>query len=184
MTKTCKTCGRVLDVELFYRHYTNLDGRSGSCIKCTKVRMARWRDKNRPLIAKLAKNNNAKPKHRQQCREWQRLNSDRARLHNRRSRAKHPETMRRFKHARAARLMSADVGDVTSEFLRGLYKTWSGTCPLCNRERCKPSIDHKVPLSRGGLHCQDNLWLICVNCNSRKRALTVDEFFNLLRSRG
>lgn len=49
--------------------------------------------------------------------------------------------------------------------------------------RAKATIDHKLPLSRGGRNTQNNLWLVCQLCNSLKGNLTVEEFVEL-RSKG
>lgn len=38
------------------------------------------------------------------------------------------------------------------------------------------TVDHLVPLSRGGKDDDDNLVLSCVSCNSRKHSRTVDEY--------
>lgn len=42
----------------------------------------------------------------------------------------------------------------------------------------QPTIDHKMPLSRGGTHDLDNLCRACLSCNSRKRAMTSEEYIS------
>lgn len=37
-------------------------------------------------------------------------------------------------------------------------------------------IDHKIPSSRGGRLDEENLWVLCAQCNSSKRAKTVEEW--------
>jgi 5-methylcytosine-specific restriction endonuclease McrA len=64
-------------------------------------------------------------------------------------------------------------GDVS---LAGLYARSNGKCSACKRKAvmCKTyrpdqaTIDHIVPMSKGGLHVQDNLQLMCQKCNSAK----------------
>lgn len=71
--------------------------------------------------------------------------------------------------------------------LTKLYKRDNGICYLCGR-KCNwndyltrsngvviagdeyPSIEHVVPLSKGGLHCWDNVMLACRGCNTKKNA--------------
>lgn len=71
--------------------------------------------------------------------------------------------------------------------LTKLYKRDNGVCYLCGR-KCNwndyvtrsngvviagdeyPSIEHVVPLSKGGLHCWDNVMLACRGCNTKKNA--------------
>lgn len=41
--------------------------------------------------------------------------------------------------------------------------------------------EHKTPLSRGGLHSENNVCLSCPPCNSRKSTKTEEEFLTLFR---
>ena len=44
-----------------------------------------------------------------------------------------------------------------------------GKCVYCgNNDLAQLTIDHRVPLSRGGLTNQDNLVTACRSCNQRK----------------
>ena len=69
--------------------------------------------------------------------------------------------------------------------LKDLFKRDGGLCAICGK-RCRwddkqelaagtivtykdyPSVDHIVPLSKGGKHAWDNVQLACRSCNSRK----------------
>lgn len=54
-------------------------------------------------------------------------------------------------------------------------------CPLSGRKlnRSTISLDHKMPLSKGGTHNLDNLQFVHVNVNYAKNSLTDDEFLLL-----
>jgi 5-methylcytosine-specific restriction endonuclease McrA len=61
--------------------------------------------------------------------------------------------------------------------LTRLYMRDIGVCALCGKHidfDCDsnsahyPSIDHIIPLSKGGLHSWDNVQLACRECNTRK----------------
>lgn len=68
--------------------------------------------------------------------------------------------------------------------IQRLYERDNGRCYLCGRvcdwSACEdkdgafiaydnyPSIDHVIPLSKGGLHAWDNVKLACRGCNNRK----------------
>jgi 5-methylcytosine-specific restriction endonuclease McrA len=43
------------------------------------------------------------------------------------------------------------------------------------------SLDHIVPISRGGEHTLDNLWVVDHQVNSAKGSMTYAEFLNLCR---
>lgn len=66
---------------------------------------------------------------------------------------------------RRARKRDADHGCVTTEFLERLY---SLPCVYCGAPA--EHADHIFPLSKGGLHCIDNLAPSCQPCNDRKWA--------------
>lgn len=88
------------------------------------------------------------------------------------------------KKDRRVRKMRSAIDDRTIT-LEKVYERGRGVCALCGR-RCSfedyivrndgtfiagndyPSIDHIIPLSKGGRHAWDNVQLACRGCNSRK----------------
>lgn len=59
------------------------------------------------------------------------------------------------------------------------YLLWviqEGLCGYCMKILDKYVLEHKIPLSRGGLHDWDNVCLACPTCNLKKRNKTADEF--------
>lgn len=42
-------------------------------------------------------------------------------------------------------------------------------CPYCGRNGEPMSVDHIIPLARGGSNGDDNLVVCCASCNERKR---------------
>ena len=52
------------------------------------------------------------------------------------------------------------------------------TCYLCEKEVCfgEDSIDHKVPLSRGGTNAYSNLAIAHRSCNCKKNSKTKEEY--------
>ena len=72
---------------------------------------------------------------------------------------------------RQLRLSSQNCGCVTAQhvqILRGLQ------CVYCGGP--SQHADHLLALSRGGMHCIENLQPACISCNSSKQARLVDDF--------
>lgn len=67
-------------------------------------------------------------------------------------------------------------GTVTVEVLALFY--YSKICRYCGVVvgRRTRTIDHMMPLSRGGKHSVSNLALACRNCNNKKADMTLVEF--------
>lgn len=73
-----------------------------------------------------------------------------------------PELRRLYNANRRARLRGAPL---SLDDLAALPRV----CAYCGRGDLDLTIDHRVPLSRGGHHEPSNLVWACAECNSRKR---------------
>ncbi len=87
-------------------------------------------------------------------------------------------------HRRRAR--SAEPVDKTALALimaqRICYYCGVGLDPKASRWfTCRTTIDHRTPISRGGMNAAENLAAACASCNSRKNRKTESEFLALLR---
>lgn len=72
------------------------------------------------------------------------------------------------------------IGEVTPDQLLELFRS-ADYCHYCRRlfsESLKKTLDHKTPLSRGGLHELSNLTIACGPCNYSKSSKTESEFFH------
>lgn len=49
-------------------------------------------------------------------------------------------------------------------------------CPVCGEPLLEAEIDHMQPLSRQGTNFEENLWIICRDCNRAKGNMTLYEF--------
>ena len=70
------------------------------------------------------------------------------------------------------------IGQITPEQWRGLLKRHHFLCFYCGTHLLpvNRTLDHKVPLSRGGTNTIGNVVPACRSCNQRKTRLTVEEF--------
>jgi hypothetical protein len=70
---------------------------------------------------------------------------------------------------------------VTAKMILEMIEHQGRRCALSGRELTPEtaSLDHIMPLSRGGVHDLGNLWVVDHRVNTAKGTLTVDEFIAL-----
>ena len=123
----------------------------------------RWHNRNRDF-------ENAR------CRERHRRNPEKQSAIKRRSFEKHKAKYRlrilAKTRARQARKRGVTVGTVD---YRLVVQEANGRCGICGTEvgSALIHIDHKIPISKGGTHTQENLQLAHGRCNLRKGAKVV-----------
>lgn len=129
------------------------------------------------------------------ARAYRERNADRVRERNRQRRAlrlekdrlthlayvkSHPELVRSMLARRYA-LRRGARGSHTPEQWRQKCALLGHVCIYCGES--KPlTRDHKIPLTRGGSNDIANVVPACGSCNSRKRALTAQEFLAVRRA--
>lgn len=171
--KLCSTCGEVKPRAAFNKRSRSRDGMEPSCRSCRQAWQREHYERNRDERLR-------------QCAEWYAANAERKNAtsrayyaanrdrlldHYREWFASRPGYRAEATRRRRALMLGADVSDVDLDAL------WTGLCALCDgaldREARwpdpdSPSVDHIVPLSRGGAHAQHNLQWTHLNCNVRK----------------
>jgi 5-methylcytosine-specific restriction endonuclease McrA len=85
------------------------------------------------------------------------------------------EKRRYWESARRARLAQADVRVFTLNDWRRLILRYGGQCAYCHEVR-PLTLDHVVPLARGGRHAVGNIVPACGSCNSSKNARLIVEW--------
>lgn len=69
------------------------------------------------------------------------------------------------------------------QYLRDMVIKQEYKCAISGRiltpDNC--SLDHIVPLSRGGMHLKSNAQLVCLEVNKAKGSMTEDEFVSLCK---
>lgn len=74
----------------------------------------------------------------------------------------------------SARQRGAVVTLSTADLADWLSSHMSDLCSYCGKK--SNEVDHKIPLSKGGLHVLDNLQRVCKYCNLAKLDKTHEEF--------
>ena len=97
--------------------------------------------------------------------------------HKERSRAQH--RVRMFEY-RTKKKVTSD-GSVTDKLLKDLYSTEE--CYYCaeTTPRGLRTLDHRVPLAKGGGHTKGNLVMACWTCNCSKRDMSESEFIERIK---
>lgn len=146
--RVCPSCQQDLPLAEFATDRRRSGGRSIYCTPCAVQKSNSWRDAN-PEKARESK------------RKWQ---------------ASNPEAVLEVVHRRRSRKLSAWVEDVSRIVL---MERDSWQCGICGGQIEKtsraphplsPSIDHIIPISRGGEHSYANTQAAHLQCNIRKGA--------------
>lgn len=98
---------------------------------------------------------------------WQRANKEKVAQINARHRILYPEGVIERSQRRRARKNAATIHPVRLSDIRRLRARFAGLCAYC-RESPGSTLDHVVPLDRGGSHSIGNLLPACRPCNSSK----------------
>lgn len=148
--KECLKCRRILSMDDYPKNPRGRLKRGSYCHDCWRKYLTqdRFREKHKLAMRKW----------RDQHREYWR---SRHRLHQ-------------FK--RRMQQEVSDDGTVTKEFVELLYSEIK--CHYCEQEIAykQRTIDHVIPLARGGIHSASNLVMACLSCNCAKQDRTKEEF--------
>jgi 5-methylcytosine-specific restriction endonuclease McrA len=91
----------------------------------------------------------------------------RVRASARQFRVDHPEYYRAAAKVRRARMAGVKC-TLSEEETRELFDEYEGRCAYCGDPAT--TIDHVVPISKGGAHSKENVVPACKPCNSSKNA--------------
>jgi 5-methylcytosine-specific restriction endonuclease McrA len=112
--------------------------RQGYCVRCRAAYLRAWARRNRGKWSAY-------------FRKWRLGNLDKRAVDERSYRARRAQVGGRFSIAE----------------WQDMKKKYRHHCARCKKR--KPlTIDHVIPLSRGGAHCAENIQPLCSSCNSAK----------------
>jgi len=200
-TKTCTKCQTEKSVDLFYK---DRDRYASSCKQCqltqrkqyyidnkatVKVKRAAYQKAHQAEqyehLKKWRKNNPEKVReagrrqyagnikhHLAVKKEWRLANPEAVKAILEKHRLNHLPKMAEKSHKRRAKLRGNGVFQVTEKELIRLY---ASPCAHCGTME-NVTIDHIIPVARGGRHSIGNLQPLCLTCNSSKNAKTMAEW--------
>lgn len=192
MSKLCKMCLSDKQQSEFSKRSNNRDRLSNVCRPCDAANQREYRRKNRERIYirdKAYREANAE-KLTAYFREYKAVNRARILEESRQYYAKDPDGQRRrslaWRHANpekaralVARRRHMRRANGTAEDAReadSLMACLPKRCIYCADTESKLTIEHVIPLSRGGKHHVTNVAWACQPCNSRKNAKTWSEY--------
>ncbi len=167
--KTCSKCGVTTDA--FY------DGKRQPCKECWKA-IQRAKGNTSRTDARRAYERAWYAKHHEKViakvRRWQASNpatEERRKRHNvvgAKWSSRNPAARALNEQRRRARIAGVG-GNVTREEWRAILERHDHKCAYCGSPN-DITMDHVIPISRGGRHVAENLVPACRPCNSRKGA--------------
>jgi len=188
----CKKCEEDKPVEDFYKSKNTKSGYRGSCKFCINKQNAEWYANNAEefnATTRKTYRDNHKEDSTERMRRWRAANPERAAENARRSYERNrKKVLERSKrnHAskpgyaawkRARRQQRLDgAGTFTISELTELFEVFENKCinPDCDGLDDKLSVDHVVPLSKGGGNTIENIQPLCLTCNLRKGTKVID----------
>jgi 5-methylcytosine-specific restriction endonuclease McrA len=131
-----------------------------------------WAEKNADRVKELNRKQEAKPETKTKRRQWERDNPEKMTAKHRRWRHNHPAKAKLVGYRRR-QLQKDAPGTFTDDELRARIDFYGHRCYLCGCNwDALPSkdqtIDHIIPLSKGGTNWPANLAPACRSCNSKK----------------
>lgn len=122
-------------------------------------RNKKWRDENQQQMSAIRKNweEKNKDKVREKYRRWKRANKEKGRVYENKRRARKNE----------------GGGSFTVSEWRDVVNRQDGRCLACGK-KAKLTIDHVIPVSKGGSSDISNIQGLCGPCNSKKSDREID----------
>lgn len=149
--------------------------------EAAKAKASDWylENKERAAENKREWNDRNREKKRAYAKAWVSRNPDKAREIQRAARAKKREAYASSERARCAtrraRLKGAK-GTLSKSDIDEIATLQKGKCACCGKVK-KLTVDHIIPLVRGGEHTKRNIQMACTSCNSAKGGKDPIEFF-------
>lgn len=203
--KTCSDCGITKPISDFFRDARSAGGRRSDCKTCNSAKRRKNKEANiereRAVQAAYYQKNSESIK--SYVNQWRKENPDKCKQYRKDYRdrnveaererhrlkarrqprerkrqtesrylKKYPERNRAKSHRRRSRVRGNGEWLVLEKEYRRLY---ASDCVVCGSVE-KITVDHVIPIARGGRHSIGNLQPLCLRCNTSKGARLMIEF--------
>jgi 5-methylcytosine-specific restriction endonuclease McrA len=162
MLKQCTKCKGWKPADQFGKRSASPDGLRPICKPCKYQQNLDWLQKNFDKFREID-------------RAWKRSHRDQCRETERRYRAENREKDRAMSRNRNARERGSN-GKITAAEWETLKAKFGYTCLCCKRSEpeIKLTLDHVLPLAKGGKNVIENAQPLCGSCNYSKGAKHID----------
>lgn len=178
LTSQCKACcaeyqreRRAEDPEANRRYAREWRAKNPDKVRALK---RRYNESHKEQIAEAGRRRRAqKPDEiRAKNQRYRESNREKVRAKHSEWRAKNPEKWSDYRDRRRAQMRGSAVGPIDFDAL------WTGLCGICGEtmdaalrrpDLMSKSVDHIIPLAKGGPHTQENVQWAHLICNLRKR---------------
>lgn len=170
--KRCSYCGLIKGLYEFHRNRCSKDGRSSSCKFCSgwRARLQRKADDGTLRDQQLAWAESHSEHIKQRKAEHRQSHREEICAYKRAKYAEeyavNPAKYLAYSHNRRARLQG-NGGTYTSGEWQALCEHYGNVCLRCHAAT-RLTVDHIVPISRGGTNDIGNLQPLCRHCNAAK----------------
>ena len=175
MKKKCTKCGETKDLTEFNKDKSRKNGRTPSCKECRK----QYYQANRERFAERKKQYHQE--NREQILEYQKqyrkANREKLTKQKKQYYQENPEKLRTRNQRRRALKLNAS-GNATAADIQARFDYYGNRCYYCGCDG-KMTIEHRIPLSRGGTHHPANIVPACDWCNKSKGTKTESEYITL-----
>jgi 5-methylcytosine-specific restriction endonuclease McrA len=176
--KICKDCQVNKPLSDYHKNKNTKDGVTIVCKPCAVERSRAWQSANKDRVNEVCRKNYAKnlersrANRRERVRRWYARNPEVARAATRKWNKENPEAKRLSENKRRAMKLGNGVFTILP---KEINKLLSSNCVNCNISE-DITLDHIIPISRGGRHSIGNLQPLCKSCNSSKNSKLLMEW--------
>lgn len=177
-TKRCYKCGKVKSIKEFSRAINFKDGRNTQCRQCCKEYYRSHKERTSELNRERYQRNKEALKKASKLYYWSNVEKIKKYFKEYSKTPHWKVNAKSHSHNRRALLNSCEINDLTSTQIRDLLRG-ARFCIFCNKpfdNGRRKTVEHDVPVCRGGNNTLSNVQIACKSCNSKKGRKTSSEF--------